>query len=335
MIASANDIASAIEYLTTEQETTAANTMDNHMSSSYYNAVAKDIENRLNILYEKIRVLEDLDRYAREYCREKIEEKEKIFKERLKIIEDVTDVYRDTESVSILVPFISSSEIIRDRDGTVLPTMTVLNKMLIPNGSVLGKAQIDSISVTSNRIPVSNNYSYLEKGEAGLSYYVEDEPVQDGIVEECTVSLKSLTHVNSFSVTPLNCEIEDVRAITSEKTEESIDLKGSYMEPRDVLGFKFKLKATNYEQRNILADDGAYRNSEAFTTSPAEYMRKSDNVTIKSMEKSVVASTAAHNIENIKMEYYAWQNEKAVNNKRNSIVVMNPTPKGGDLRRNS
>ena len=73
------------------------------MSSNELNTSFNYIEQELNNLYDSIRMLEQLGNYTKEYVTQQIETKENQFKEYLKTIEDVADLYQDTNSVSYLI----------------------------------------------------------------------------------------------------------------------------------------------------------------------------------------------------------------------------------------
>lgn len=97
------------------------------MSSNELNTSFNYIEQELNNLYDSIRMLEQLGNYTKEYVTQQIETKENQFKEYLKTIEDVADLYQDTNSVSYLIQFLASKDTIRDRDGSIIPQMDSLN----------------------------------------------------------------------------------------------------------------------------------------------------------------------------------------------------------------
>ena len=77
--------------------------MGEGLSSSEYNNNMSIIELRLNVLYQKIKYMQELVDYTKNYVISEIKNKNEEFKEKLKIISEVTDIYRDQSSVGQIV----------------------------------------------------------------------------------------------------------------------------------------------------------------------------------------------------------------------------------------
>ena len=74
MIQTSGDFNSAIELLTTDTPVSVGD-IGEKMSSGEFNLAFNDIEMQLIDLYEKIRVLEDVQKYCREYVIKEVKEK--------------------------------------------------------------------------------------------------------------------------------------------------------------------------------------------------------------------------------------------------------------------
>lgn len=104
MLKTSEDLNTAIEFVTTEN-VTYPSLIEDRLSSVQFNNSMQNIESQLNELYEKTRLLEDIRDYCKQYILSIIQMKEQDFKEKLKIIEDVADQFRDKDSISYTVPF--------------------------------------------------------------------------------------------------------------------------------------------------------------------------------------------------------------------------------------
>ena len=318
---STTNINEIIDSLQKEAKSGGLGSIGEIMSASEINSIAHAIEERLDALYEKTRLLEELDNFTREYAIKQITEKEALFKERFKIIEDVSNSYKDTSSVSVLVPFVPSNDVITDRDGTELPKMLIKDGGLEAAGTILSRAQINDVKIKSNRTPYNNSYRNLVNGKLGTSYYIEDATVKDGIKEECTVTLKRHAKINSIDIEPINCTLSDCRIINENGIDEKIDSFSSFASDRTILGIKFTLTARNYSSKFFRADSDAYSSVMRLNQSPdASYYRMEDSQTIRAMEKGISAHNAEYDVSELKKNCHAWQKDTAKINTKNAVL---------------
>ena len=284
MIAKIEDVKSALDTIG-EQNNTYPSSVTDKMDAEAFNASCKKIENYLNGLYEKIRLIEDLDEFSRSYVLQKIGEKEAKLRERLKVAEDVATVYQKKDSVSVMVPFIDSSEVVRDRDGSVISHMQLKNKKLEADNDVMAEPEIISVTFASNSTCYNNSYSNLTKGKAGVSFYSLQEPPRDGVQENVTVYLASPAQCNYVSIHPTNCTVSNVRVMDANHKEYPIAPNG-YFDAREIIAVLFTLVGQKYTREIKLGDANGYDSSGTFGMVDTAYSRWADEQIIKRMEIS-------------------------------------------------
>ena len=317
MIQAENNFNSALKFIKDENSIYPSSTKEQMVSADFNNSM-QTIENQLNNLYEKIRVLEDIRDYCKTFILEIIRLKEQEFKEKLKIIEDISDQYRDTEYISYTVPFEYSSEIIKDRDGTIINSMITTNNQLEQSGNISEKAVLSSITQESNTACYNNTYKNLINNESGRSYYIIDEPIYGGVLEKCSVLFNNSYECNFISISASNCTIKDCKIITLDD-DSGIDIQNNEaFELTKIKGIQFSLVCTKYqfnsvEELNNLNDsyDSLYNNS---------YNRTSNTVIVKDM----VSHSETVNKEKVSNDYLRdyklWQKDKNIIDERNILL---------------
>ena len=319
MIANIEDINSALSTIRTENNIYPMAVTDK-MDSASFNASCECIEQQLNGLYEKIRLIEDMDNFCREYVLQKILEKEEKLRESLKITEDAVDLYLNKDSISVLVPFTSTSDAIRDRDGSTIGKMKVKNKKLEAVSDVMADAPISNVIYTSNASCYNNSYQNLVNGEPGTSYYSIPEPPLAGVQEDVTVYLTRPTECNYVSIHPVNCNITNVRILDESKNETVINPNG-YFKKTTILGITFKLRAKNCVREAKLVSVDGYSNYGAFGMTDLAYDRWQNEQTIKRMEISQEEMDRKYIISSLETKCDTWERINKKARRRNILIA--------------
>jgi hypothetical protein len=258
-IKNADDIIEALK-ITEEENTDYPEQVKELMISSEFNRSFQIIEAQLDELYEKIRLLEDIDIFCRDYVTKKITEKESKLKETLKIIGDLSSVHEDKSSVFEIVPFVNIDSEVLDRDGAPISTMAVKNKKLEAENNIMSEATFSRISFRTNSTCYNNSYDNLKSGSPGVSFYSLPEPLKDGIEETMNILLSSPCECNYLSIQPANCEIEEAYIIDKNKTKVKV-LTNGYFAPMIASEIELRIKATNYVMDSKIADTKTYDSS--------------------------------------------------------------------------
>lgn len=215
------------------------------MLSDEANITFEYIETELNSIYDKIRLLEQLHDYTEVFVKEQIDKKENQFKEYLKTIEDVSDLYQDNNSVSYLIQFLASKDTIRDRDGSIIQQMDINNHLLEMPGTILAKANLNNIIHKSDIDCYNNTYNNLLKEKPGVSIYFADNPFVGGILEQVQTTISNPQTYNYIGLDITNAQLLDP-TIVHESSSEPINIINGYINPTIVSGFNFNLNCVNY-----------------------------------------------------------------------------------------
>lgn len=215
------------------------------MLSDEANITFEYIETELNSIYDKIRLLEQLHNYTEVFVKEQIDKKENQFKEYLKTIEDVSDLYQDNNSVSYLIQFLASKDTIRDRDGSIIQQMDINNHLLEMPGTILAKANLNNIIHKSDIDCYNNTYNNLLKEKHGVSIYFADNPFVGGVLEQVQTTISNPQTYNYIGLDITNVQLLDP-TIVHESSSEPINIINGYINPTIVSGFNFNLNCVNY-----------------------------------------------------------------------------------------
>lgn len=317
MLKTSEDLNTAIEFVTTEN-VTYPSLIEDRLSSVQFNNSMQNIESQLNELYEKTRLLEDIRDYCKQYILSIIQMKEQDFKEKLKIIEDVADQFRDKDSISYTVPFQYCSDIITDRDGTMINKMNIINGSLGQSYTLIDTAKISNISYTTNAQCYNNNYNDILNGLSGRSYYILDNPIYGGVVENCTVMFDKNYDCNLFNIEVSNTQIKNIKLITDKDTEIPINENDTTV-INTIKGLKFDLVSKDYQIKNIEEANNTTDSSAKLSSN--NYKRDNLDIVTKNMVIQAESIDKSDNVSEYSNEYYKWK--KDFNNVTNKNILVN------------
>lgn len=254
MINTASDFQEALSFLETETDSYPDAPGDN-MSAYDYNISMQAIEAHLNALYEKIRLLEDVNAYCRTFLIRSIQEKEEAYRKKLTIIQDTADQYRDKSYIAYTVPFQQSADTIRDRDGSVIEHMDIVNSRLEQHAIHTETIPIASIEHESDGLLYQNTYKNLLDGHSGRSYYLSAAPAYNGISEQVTVNFTSKAPCNIVNLSLSNCTASDIRLVNEENGEELLSDTNETFPTKSAKALKFTLNCRTYEYVTVPEED--------------------------------------------------------------------------------
>lgn len=310
-----DDINNSLNYIR-EENPNYPNEVSDRLKANEFNLSCRKIENQLNVLYEKIRLLQDLDSFVTEYAQLKIKEAEDKLKNNLKIIEDAADLYQDTDAVALLVPMQCDDGIIRDRDGAVIPQMDFTGDTLDLDANHVSTAGIASISRDSNVSCYNCSYDNLRNGQTGVScYYVTDMSVKE-VSETVTVNFTNATPVNHILIAPVGAEVSNIQGILPNHVEVPINSQDGYFAEKELIGIKFTLSTSQYKNVAHGLDNSAYDETREFGIYPGTQTQMNDRQTIKNIEKSISEANKTYIIDAMDSVYNTWDKfNKSILNK--------------------
>ena len=224
--------------------------MGEGLSSSEYNSNMSIIELRLNVLYQKIKYMQELVDYTKNYVISEIKNRNEEFKEKLKIISEVTDIYRDQSSVAQIVYLTQCSEQITDRDGSIVKPMIISDKKLVPPGNTVSSLRINSVVNNSSAIKYSSNYENLKNGEAGSAIYLSDNIMAGGLDENVNIQFDEGSSINYIDIPVINGDIATYEITYTNDSKKEITQLDKYIEAADIKEILIKIKSRNYTEIN-------------------------------------------------------------------------------------
>lgn len=319
MIKTSIDLNNAIKFVTTEN-VSYPSTIQNEMSSSQFNTSMQNIETQLNELYEKIRLLEDIRDYCKQYVLTMIQTKEQSFKEKLKVIEDISDQFRDIESISYIVPFQYCTDVITDRDGTIINKMNINNGYLEQSYTLLDTAKISNISYTTNAQCYNNSYNDILDDLVGRSYYILDDVMYGGIIENCTIMFDKNYDCNLFNLSISNTQIKNIKLITNKDNEISIKANDATV-INTIKGLKFDLVSKDYQIKSI---EELNKSIDAYSKLSSNNYKRG-NLDNKEKDMIVQAESIEHsnNVSEYLNEYSNWKQKSNSIMNKNILVSKN------------
>lgn len=192
-------------------------TLSEKMNSYEYNLYLQDTQYYFNVLYEKLRELEDMIEYLDWYSKKKISAaKDKINKKEANMI---TENSSTRYTIKQIEPD-SSSSIITDRDGSVLNKALVTGRGAITSSFIeIDRRKILGAAKKSNQLCYLENINSFVKDGYYISSYSLDIPEQ---IEEILEIELDNNQFNRIDYEPINCKIAYLGMNDSNKIELSL-----------------------------------------------------------------------------------------------------------------
>lgn len=318
MIENMKDLKAALSFLD-EENFSYPSIASDKMNASNFNLSFKIIQEQLDNLYEKIRTVEEIDTFFRDYFEKEIYKKKELLQESLKIVEDVSLTFQNKDSSSILIPFDNTDEIITDRDGTIVTRMIIADKKLEPKNDLMADALLSNIFYSSNVPCYNNSYKNLINEKLGMSFYSVKKPVQDGIKEHVTVTLLFPQECNYVSIEPVNCQVSDVKIYDENKTGYKVNAN-SYFEKKKIVSITFTVTAKNFVREFKSGDMSSYENN---IVSGGIYDHLLNQKTIKQIEKSQANMEKKYIVSSLEEKCDIWNRiNKDIDRKNISLIRM-------------
>lgn len=253
------DFDSRIKYLNdtsiSKDITSSIKEQSNYMSSKDVNSNFSFIEDSLNSLYERFRVLEECIEYAKIYVNNEIDTAISDCKSVLNEIEKLNDMYISENSYYTVtnVP-LQNNDIAQhtDRDGTVLQKCSTYNYLITLSGTVKEKIAINSILVNSTNQIYENNQDSLKVGSPYRTQYFLDDIPNDGVTETITINFEGVKTINSIKFALSNCDILSIIYVYDDNTETiEEDLSSGIIPAKLVKSVKLKINSKNYSVQTV------------------------------------------------------------------------------------
>ncbi len=174
------------------------------MSSYEYNLYLQDTEYFLNLLYEKIRTIEDLCDYLEQYAQTKINNTKQKISINNELLNEALTVYTN-DKATVIVPEWNRdlSTCLMDRDGSILPVAEFTGTELLSSSRKTN--QIQQVIIKKNNI--TDAYSNITSISQD-SYFVGYQHTAYTPIEEIVyIILPADAEYNHVDIEPVNCTL--------------------------------------------------------------------------------------------------------------------------------
>lgn len=267
MINTSQDFDSALDFVMTEQDTFNY-AITNEMDVGRFNSIFQEMEDDINNLYEKIRVLEDIKNYTHDFVLRAIEERRQKIVDSLKIIETNVTEYQNPEYQVEQVSFSNVTEEIKDRDGSVIRGLQNKdNTLVMPYNKLSAErlyhitnvGQVRKIIDSAGQpkfIPLSESNPFnedklntFEDREVFRSVYESEQPAPDGILVEYEVQFDGRADCNYFDMGAVNCEIESIELTNYDNLTFSVPPNRKFLDsPTDISKARIRVRCKRYDR---------------------------------------------------------------------------------------
>lgn len=228
---------------------------EDFLNSEIANENFSKIENYLNDMYEKVRVLEEVIDYAKIYVNNEIDTTITECRDLLNEIENMNDsIFNDSKNFSIINVPLSNNDIEQysDRDGSSLKMCEIYNNIISLSGTVKNNIDIKNVSVKREEQAYESNYKELINGEPYRVHYLLDSICKNGVSETIKFDFSEAREINSIKIKISNCKIVNIIYIHEDNTESiDSDISKGVIPIRTVKGIKLTLNSTNYSPKAI------------------------------------------------------------------------------------
>ena len=313
------------------------------LNSENMNNSFEEIENTLNILYEKTRYLEDAIAYTKTFLETRISDFNNQVSSVLHEIENTVDAAKNLSYISYNVPFVENKRSIIDRDGiTNLNPLIIKNKNLTLDYLLDENKEYNIWTRVADSIPYKDNINKIVS-ENYRTIYLEEKLQSKGMKETIYTYFEKPTLVNDLNIEPVNCVIQNLRFGLVNGLEDVIEFYNIDMPiaPRVCTYIKFDLVCTNYDYNVYTLDkqyvtDNVWSNVQEFefgqiTNTKIESSLEIENYkTRNSISHSTISNSKCPNCNENMKELHA-DNFYCVNSKCISYTDENELLKNYDL----
>lgn len=227
--------------------------------SSTMNYNLSIIEEYINKLYEKIRILEEVMSYAQVYMQNEIDKTIKECKSLLIEIENMNiNTFNNANKYTIInIPFTNNEQAqFLDRDGAQLKPCEPVNGLLSLSGAGIKYINIKDVNINSNLQVYERNSEALKINDIYRTHYITESLIDIGIIEKITFSFESPQIINNINFKFSNCHMNKIIYIYEDNTieEKSIDeLYSNVIAERNVKAIEVFILCNNHKRIRAVA----------------------------------------------------------------------------------
>ena len=220
---------------------------DKILKSNDFNTTYSCIEESLNLLYEKSRILQDIIDYTKTFLENEISTNINDCKTLLKSIEEDKDLIKNKTFINYSVPFYFGMNNTIDRNNNTLPDIKLLNNRLINSFNILNEYKVDYFTINRNNKSLYNNEKEYLKNKQYRTMYIFKNIQSKTIHETLIFSFNKPIMINKINPILSNCNIESIKLLLD--TDNYIELdpnKIDLFDTKIVKSIELTISCSNY-----------------------------------------------------------------------------------------
>ena len=215
MIQASQDFTSSLEFLASDFSADIRQ-MSGTMSSSDFNATWQYVEYELDLLYEKMRVLEDCLDYVKKTLDEDIKTRRSQLEEKMKTIENHAESYLNHSFVAKTVSFADrTGKAAIDRDGNYLPGVEIFDNAACLPTALIESYKNETCIRSGGYVPYRAQPKNLTEQKPYRSFYVLAQPADNGIIDTIKCVFIEPVNTSRINIEPIGCVIEELYVTTA------------------------------------------------------------------------------------------------------------------------
>jgi hypothetical protein len=259
-IANSSELKDTIQKLTTPIDTPST-AISTKLDADEVNDFFVSIEAAFNSLYEKLRLLQDVHDFSKEYIQSVYDKTTKEL-DMVNLDSDAASQEYRNSRVKASVAVFTNSGAVRDRDGSALYQADAENSVIIPGNAVIEKADPSSSSTFSTDICYRRNPMPADNYKA---FYVMDAAQEKLPEEKITFFLPEPTMVNHIDIAQFNSDIKSITLTCSNGDMVNIPAGDTTFTVRNVVAMEITLVSNKRDKIVAEVSD----NSSTFTSTNA------------------------------------------------------------------
>lgn len=243
---------SNIKYITDNKVSSEANSVKQGkiLNKDNFNKTFKAIENDLNLLYEKVRILQDCVKYSEMQLKNEISQMIDECTSTLKAIEEGRDVIKNNAYIKYCIPFLNSiTESYVDRNSTPISPVSIVSGKLCTSNNKVNSFDPNIAEFKSkykNNI-LENNIDTMIQEKSYRSFYVFNGIANNKVEEVITLKFSNPICMNYLNYTLSNCNVTGIEFRLIDDTVEKIKIDNiGKMKEKTVKEIRISILAVNY-----------------------------------------------------------------------------------------
>lgn len=241
-------------------------TQDKILNSNDFNVTFKYIEDSLNFLYEKNRVLEDIIKYSDLYLKNEINNIVAECKSILNSIEENRDLIKDNNYVKFSVPLVSEVNSHVDRNNKVINSTSLYNNTIVSSSNKINSYSPNKVSIKQTDINFNmyNSIDTFFNANSYRSFYMFNNPKNEALAESLTLTFDSAVKINKINLNTSNCIIDTITLLLDDDSKVVLKKDIGLFKACYVKQITIDIKCSNYILSQVNYKD--YKNNDFWDT---------------------------------------------------------------------